>query len=106
MLGHCWELTSVLRVCPVSGLFSVGDCPSDVADELFVKWIIGETVSEVHCDVGEHRRQRELRSHAAVRKSLLGAGVVLDDVPMTQKLRKGTLRLAFGIGNYYYCICN
>lgn len=62
--------------------------PRDVPYQLLIDGIVGEAVGEIHGHVRQEGRHGELRPHAAVRESLLGTRVVLDDVPSTHHLQR------------------
>lgn len=60
--------------------------PGNIADELLIDRIVCEAISEIHCNLGAFRGNRQFGSHASVSEGLLGACIVLHYIPRAEEL--------------------
>lgn len=67
--------------------------PGNIADELLIDRIVCEAISEIHCNLGAFRGNRQFGSHASVSEGLLGACIVLHYIPRAEELEENACPL-------------
>lgn len=90
-------LTRILSVHPMCRQFRGWYLPGDIANELLIDRIVCEAISEIHCNLGAFRGNRQFGSHASVSEGLLGACIVLHYIPRPEELQENVRAL-------YYCM--
>lgn len=86
-------LTRILSVHPMCRQFRGWYLPGDIANELLIDRIVCEAISEIHCNLGAFRGNRQFGSHASVSEGLLRACIVLHYIPRAEELQENACPL-------------